>query len=58
MKSYDVNKPSNIIVYFNANNLYGCEMSQYLSYGGFGLLSQKEMDRLDVNSIGEKRAIG
>ena len=52
MKSYDVNKPSNIIVYFNANNLYGCEMSQYLSYGGFGLLSQKEMDRLDVNSIG------
>ena len=28
-------------------------MSQYLSYGGFEWLNQKEIDKLDVNSIGE-----
>ena len=28
-------------------------MSQYLSYGGFEWLNKKEIDKFDVNSIGE-----
>ena len=29
-------------------------MSQYLPYGGSEWLNQKEIDKFDVNSIGEK----
>ena len=39
------------IKYSDANNLYGWPMSQYLLYGGFKWLGQKEIDDFDVNSI-------
>ena len=51
MESYDVNKPSKFIMYLDANNLRGWAMSQYLPYGGFKWLNQKEIDKFDVNSI-------
>ena len=35
MQSYDVNKPSKLIMYFDENNLYGWAMSQYLPHSGF-----------------------
>ena len=41
-------------MYLEKNNLYGWEMSQYLPYGGSEWLNQKEIDKFDVNSIGEK----
>ena len=43
LQSYDVNEPSQFIVYLNVNNLYGRAMSQYLPYGGFKWLNQKEI---------------
>ena len=33
-------------------------MSQYLPYGGFRWLSQKEIDKFDVNSFGENGSVG
>ena len=58
MKNYDSNEESKFIVYLDANNLYGWAISLYLPDGGFKLLSQKEIDKFDVNSIGEKISIG
>ena len=49
MQSYDVNKPNKFIMYLDANNSYGWAMSQYLPYGGFKWLNQKEIEKLDVN---------
>ena len=34
MQSYDAKKPSKFIAYLDANNLYGWEIIQYLSYSG------------------------
>ena len=58
MKNYDSNEESKFIVYLDANNLYGWAINLYLPDGGFKLLSQKEIDKFDVNSIGEKISIG
>ena len=58
MQSYNFNKPSNYITYLDANNLYGWAMSQYLPYGKFKWLNQKEIDQFDVNSIGENSPTG
>ena len=58
MKNYDSNEESKFIVYLDANNLYGWAISLYLPDGGFKLLSQKEIDKFDVNSIDEKISIG
>ena len=48
IQSYDVNKPSKFTMYLDANNLYGWAMSQYLPYGGFKWLNQKEIDKFDL----------
>ena len=58
MKSYVVNEPSKFIIYLDTINLYNWEMSQYLPYSEFNWLDQKEIDRLDINSIGESSPIG
>ena len=42
----------------DANNLYGWEIGQYRPCSEFKWLNQKEIDRLDVNSIGENSPIG
>ena len=51
MQFYVGKKPSKYITYLDANNLYGQTMSQYLPYGKFKWLNQKEIDKFDVNSI-------
>ena len=58
MKCYYSSKESKYIAYLGANNLYGYAMSQYLPYSEFKWLNQKEIDRFDVNSIGENSSIG
>ena len=35
MKNYDKNKESSYIEYIDANNLFGCAMSQQLPVNGF-----------------------
>ena len=58
MRSYGNSKPSKYITYLNANNLYGWAMSLYLPYSKFKWLNRKEIDKFDVNSIGESSTEG
>ena len=58
IKCYDSGKESKYITYLDANNLYGWALSQYLPYSEFKWLNQKEIDRFDVDSIGENSPIG
>ena len=51
MTDYGSSKESKFIVYFGANNLYGWAMGQYLRYGRFKWVSQKEIDKFDLNLI-------
>ena len=46
------------ITYLDANNLYDWAMSQDLPYSELKLLNQKEIDRFDVDSVGENSSIG
>ena len=50
MQSYGDNKPRKYNTYFDANNLYGLAMVQYLPYGKFKWLNNKI---IDIISIGE-----
>ena len=43
MKWYDSSKESKYVIYLDANNLYGCAMSQYLPYSGFKWLNQRRL---------------
>ena len=56
MSDYDSHKPSAFITYLDKNNLYGWAMSEYLPYSEFEWL--KNVDKLDVMSINEKRDVG
>ena len=49
MKCYDSNEESKFIMYFDANNLYGWAMSQYLPYSEFKWLNKKEINRFCLN---------
>ena len=51
MQFCDDKKPSKYITYLDANNLYGSTISQYLPYGKFKWLNQKEIDKFDVKAI-------
>ena len=53
MQFYDDKTPRKFIVYLHANNLYGWTMSKYYPYSEFKWLNQKEIDKFDVNLIGE-----
>ena len=43
MKCYDSSDESNLIMYLDANNLYGWAMNQYLPYSGFKWLNKKTL---------------
>ena len=51
MTNYDNSKESKSIVYLDADNFYGWAINQYLPYGEFKWLSQKEIGKFDVNLI-------
>ena len=46
MKDYDKNKDSKYLMYLDANNLYGCAMSEKLPTHGFKWLTDKEIKNL------------
>ena len=51
MKDYDKNKDSKYLMYLDANNLYGCAMSEKLPTHGFKWLTSGEMENLYKNQI-------
>ena len=51
MKGYNKNKPSKYLMYLDANNLYGCAMSEKLPTHGFKWLTSGEMENLFNNQI-------
>ena len=38
-------------MYFDASNLYGWAMTQYLPYGGFKWVTKKEISKLNLSLI-------
>ena len=50
MSNYNENEPSKYIMYLDANNLYSWAMSQYLPTGNFKWLTDKEIDRLNLDT--------
>ena len=50
-KDYDNSEETTFIMYFDANNLYGWAMMQYLPYGGFKWLSSKETNNFNLDLI-------
>ena len=53
MSEYDENKPSKYIMYLDANNLYGWAMSQYLPTGGFKWLTEKQINKINLDQYNE-----
>ena len=48
-KGYNKNKPSKYLMYLDANNLYGCAMSEKLPTHGFKWLTSGEMEKIYEN---------
>ena len=51
MKDYDNTEGAIYIMYFDANNLYGWAMTQYLPYGGFEWMTEEEINNFDLSSV-------
>ena len=51
LPNYDSSKPKQHLVYWDANNLYGWAMSQYLPTGDFKWMKDEDIDELDVNQM-------
>lgn len=46
MSNYEAEKTSKYLMYLHTNNLYGWAMMQYLPYGGFRWLTEKQIEKL------------
>ena len=57
-RDYDSNEGSKYIFLLDASNSFDWAISQYLPYSGFKWVTQKEIDRFDVNFISEQNPIG
>ena len=50
VKGYDASSDNSFIMYFDANNLYGWAMMQYLLYGGFRWMNKEEINDFSLVS--------
>jgi hypothetical protein len=57
-KDYDSSQPHSYIYCLDANNLYGWAMSQYLPVGGFRLLSEEEISKIDFANVPDDSETG
>ena len=57
-KRYGSNKNDRTIMYWDTNNLYGWSMIQLLPVSDFKFLTQKEINKFDLNSINGNSEIG
>ena len=46
MSNYDAEKNNKYLMYLDANNLYGWAKMQYLPYGGYRWLTEKQIEKL------------
>ncbi|XP_065211659.1 uncharacterized protein LOC135839514 [Planococcus citri] len=58
IENYDKSKPSNYLVYLDANNLYGAAMSQYLPYGEFKWIGPNELDSDNIHDLSDDSDTG
>ena len=57
-KRYSSIKDNNTIMYWNANNLYDWAMIQPLPVSDFNFLTEKEINKFNLNSISENSELG
>ena len=57
-KRHSLIKDNNTIMYWDANNLYGWAMIQHLPVNDFNFLTEKEINKFNLNSISENSEIG
>ena len=57
-KRYSKSNENKTIMYWNANNLYGCAMIQSLPICDFKFLNKKEIESFNLDSISENSGIG
>jgi hypothetical protein len=55
---YDENKPVKHLVYWDANNLYGWAMSQFLPMSGFRWMSKIEFEQIDWITLKKDSPVG
>ena len=58
VKDYDKSKESTYITYWDVNHLYGWTMSQYLPYDNFEWMSEKEINEVNFDLVGEDSKTG
>ena len=57
-KTYSKNDDNNTIMYWDGNNLYGWAIIQPLLVSDFKFLSEKEINRFNLDSIDENSSMG
>nr|XP_022902995.1 uncharacterized protein LOC111415503 [Onthophagus taurus] len=58
MDDYNPNLPSNFLMYWDANNLYGWAMSQFMPVSNFKWLPENDIQNLDFNNIPDNSDFG
>ena len=57
-EDYDISQPHSYICYYDANNLCGWAMSQFLPVGGFRFLSETEITKIDFANVPDDSETG